>query len=304
MHTTRLKRQLLMFAAPLMAIGVMACDDSTSPQEGTGQFSVALTDAPSAMFAEAIVDIGAIQLVGGEGPPITLTTDGGVHDLLELQNGVMADLATLDIEAGTYNQLRLIVESAQVTLAEGFEFADGTTTRTLFVPSGAQTGIKVNLRYADADEESNGVAISSGETILVVLDMDVEQNFVLQGDLDGPSGLLDVLFTPLLRASVLDVAGSISGTVTYTSATPADETEFASIQAELDESTSLVLEEMQTTTVATSAAADGTYTLWFVSPGTYDVSASATIGGTLYSDGPQVVPVSEDEDVTAVDFDL
>ncbi|HSM08214.1 MAG TPA: DUF4382 domain-containing protein [Gemmatimonadota bacterium] len=292
-----------MFAAPLFALGAVACEDSTSPADGTGQFSVALTDAPSAMFAEAVVDIGAIQLVGGEGPPITLTNDGGVHDLLELQNGVMADLATLDIEAGTYHQLRLIVESAQVTLAEGFEFADGTTTRTLFVPSGAQTGVKVNLRYADADE-SAGVEISSGETILVVLDMDVEQNFVLQGDPDGPSGLLDVLFTPLLRASILDVAGSISGTVTYTSATPADETEFASIQAELDESTSLVLEEMQTTTVATTAAADGTYTLWFVSPGTYDVSASATIGGTMYSDGPQTVPVSEDEDVTAVDFDL
>lgn len=303
MHTTTLKRQLLMFAAPLFAIGAMACEDSTSPQEGTGQFSVALTDAPSAMFAEATVDIGGIQLIG-DGAPITLTNDGGVHDLLALQNGVMADLATLDVEAGTYHQLRLIVESAQVTLAEGFEFADGTTTRALFVPSGAQTGIKVNLRNADGGEESAGVEISSGETILVVLDMDVERNFVLQGNPDGPQGLLDVQFTPLLRASVLDVAGSISGTVTYTSATPADETEFASIEGELDESTSLVLEEMQTTTVTTSAAADGSYKLWFVSPGTYDVTASATIGGTTYSDGPQTVPVSEDEDVTGIDFDL
>jgi len=304
MRTTTLKRRLFTLAAPLLAIGVMACDDSTSPEEGTGQFSVALTDAPSAMFAEAIVDIGAIQLISDDQAPITLTNDGGVHDLLELQNGVMADLATLDIEAGTYHQLRLIVEAAEVTLAEGFEFADGSTTRTLFVPSGAQTGIKVNLRYADADEESAGVEISSGETILVVLDMDVERNFVLQGNPDGPEGLLGVLFTPLVRASVLDVAGSISGTVTYTSATPADETEFASVEAELDESTSLVLEEMQTTTVTTTAAADGTYTLWFVSPGTYDVSASATIGGAPFSAGPQTVPVGEDEDVTGIDFDL
>lgn len=304
MRTTRLKRRLLMLATPLLAIGGMACEDSTSPAEGTGRFSVALTDAPGAMFAEAIVDIGAIRLIGDAEAPITLTDDGGVHDLLELQNGVMADLATLDIEAGTYHQLRLIVESAQVTLAEGFEFADGSTTRTLFVPSGAQTGIKVNLRSADSDEESAGVAISSGETILVVLDMDVEQNFVLQGNPDTPAGLLGVLFTPLVRASVLDVAGSISGSVTYTSATPADETEFAAIRAELDESTSPVLEEMQTTTVTTSAAEDGTYTLWFVSPGSYDVSASATIGGTTYSDGPKAVDVGEDEDVADVDFDL
>ena len=303
MNTTALRRRLLTLTVPLLALGVPGCEDSTSP-EGTGQFSVALTDAPSAMFAEAIVDIGAIQLIGDEGPPITLTNDGGVHDLLALQNGVMADLATLDIEAGTYHQLRLIVESAEVTLAAGFEFADGTTTRVLFVPSGAETGIKVNLRYADGDEESAGVEISSGETILVVLDMDVEQNFVIQGSPDTPAELIDVLFTPLVRASVLDVAGSISGTVTYSSATPGDETEFASIEAELDEATSLVLEAMQTTMVTTTAAADATYTLWFVSPGTYDVSASATIGGTEYTDGPQTVPVGEDEDVTGVDFDL
>ncbi|MFW6083718.1 MAG: DUF4382 domain-containing protein [Gemmatimonadota bacterium] len=302
--STTLRRGLLTVAAPLLALAFGACDESTSP-EGTGQFSVALTDAPSAMFAEAVVDIGAIQLFGGAGGPITLTQDGGVHDLLELQDGVMADLATLDIEAGTYHQLRLIVESAEVTLAEGYEFADGSTTRALFVPSGAQTGIKVNLRYAeDAGEESAGVEIASGETILVVLDMDVERNFVLQGDPDGPEGLLDVLFTPLVRATVDDVAGSISGTVTYSSDTPADETEFASIEAELDPATSTVLEEMQTTTATTSAAADGTYTLWFLSPGTYDVSASADIGGTAYSDGPLSVPVDEGEDVTGVNFDL
>lgn len=302
MDRTILRHGLLAVAAPLLMLGAGACDEATSP-DGTGQFSVALTDAPSAMFSEATVDIGAIQLVGEASGPITLTQDGGVHDLLDLQNGVMADLATLDIEAGTYHQLRLIVESAEVTLAEGYEFSDGTTTRSLFVPSGAQTGVKVNLRHAEnTSEESGGVEISSGETILVVLDMDVERNFVLQGDPDGPEGLLDVLFTPLVRASVEDVAGSISGTVTYTSATPADETEFASVEAVLDEST--LLEEMQTSTATTTAGADGSYKLWFLSPGTYDVSASANIGGTDYSDGPQSVPVGEGEDVTGVDFTL
>lgn len=302
MDRTILRHRLVAVAAPLLMLAAGACDEATSP-DGTGQFSVALTDAPSAMFSEATVDIGAIQLVGEASGPITLTQDGGVHDLLDLQNGVMADLATLDIEAGTYHQLRLIVESAEVTLAEGYEFSDGTTTRSLFVPSGAQTGVKVNLRHAEnTSEESGGVEISSGETILVVLDMDVERNFVLQGDPDGPEGLLDVLFTPLVRASVEDVAGSISGTVTYTSATPADETEFASVEAVLDEST--LLEEMQTSTATTTAGADGSYKLWFLSPGTYDVSASANIGGTDYSDGPQSVPVGEGEDVTGVDFTL
>lgn len=299
-----LRHRLVAVAAPLLMLAAGACDETVSPG-GTGQFSVALTDAPSAMFSEATVDIGAIQLVGEAGGPITLTQDGGVHDLLDLQNGVMADLATLDIDAGTYHQLRLIVESAEVTLAEGYEFADGSTTRSLFVPSGARTGVKINLRHADdTSEGSAGVEIASGEEILVVLDMDVSQNFVLQGDPDGPEGLLDVLFTPLVRATVEDVAGSISGTVTYTSATPSDETEFASIEAVLDESTSTLLEEMQTTTATTTAGADGSYKIWFLSPGTYDVSASANIGGTDYADGPRTVPVEDAENVTGVNFDL
>jgi hypothetical protein len=290
-------------AVSLLAMGTGACDDSATSPEGTGQVTIALTDAPTSMFASATVDIGAIRLFG-EGAPITLTEDGGIHDLLELQDGVMADLATLDVEPGTYNQLRLVVESAEVTLADGYEFDDGTKTRELQVPSGAQSGIKINLRAADGNEDGAGIQIASGETILVVVDLDVSRNFVLQGNPADKLGVQGVLFTPLLRATVNDVAGSISGLVTYSSATPADETERATVQAELDPLTSLVLEEMQTTTATATAAEDGTYTLWFLSPGTYDVSASATIGGTEYTDGPRTVPVGENEDVENIDFEL
>lgn len=301
-HLTR--KIFTVAAVPLLTIAAGACDDSATSPDGTGQVTVALTDAPTSMFASATVDVGAVRLLGEGGPPITLTEDGGVHDLLELQDGIMVDLAMLDVDPGTYTQLRLVVESAEVTLAAGYQFADGTTTRELQVPSGAQSGIKVNLRAADGNEDGAGIEIAAGETILVVVDLDVSRNFVLQGDPDSPQGLQDVLFTPLLRATVNDVAGSISGTVTYTSATPADETEFATIEADLDPLTSLVLEDMQTTTATTTAAADGTYTLWFLSPGSYDLSASATIGGMEYTDGPQTVAVGQSEDVEDVDFDL
>ncbi|MGD8495340.1 MAG: DUF4382 domain-containing protein [Gemmatimonadales bacterium] len=291
-------------AVPLLTLATGACGDSGTSPGGTGQVTIALTDAPTSMFASATVEIGAIRLIPDDGPPVTLTEDGGTHDLLELQDGIMTDLATLDVDPGTYTQLRLVVNSAEVTLADGLEFADGTTTRELPVPSGAQSGIKVNLRSADGDAETAGVQIASGQTILVVVDLDVSRNFVLQGDPDGPQGLMGVLFTPLLRATVNDVAGSISGTVTYTSATPADETEYAGIQADLDTSLPFVLPVMQTTTATTTAAADGTYTVWFLSPGTYDVSASATIGGTEYTDGPVSVPVGDGETVEGVDFEL
>ncbi|MFQ5529908.1 MAG: DUF4382 domain-containing protein [Gemmatimonadota bacterium] len=299
----RLTRSILPLAALVGVSVVGGCNENTGPQDNTARVTVALTDAPDAMFDEASVEIGAVSLTRAGGPHVVLTDAGGTHDLLMLQDGVMVDLATLDIDPGRYLQLRLVVLSASVTLAEGLEFADGTTSRDLFVPSGAQSGIKINLRTADGDDASAGVDISSGETILVV-DMDVSQNFKIQGSSDTPAGIRDVKFTPLLRATVEDVAGSISGAVTYPSATPADETEFAQITADLDPATSTVLEAMQTTAVTTVTGADSTYTLWFLSPGTYDVSAGATIGGTDFSDGPQSVSVGDDEAVTGVDFSL
>ena len=299
----RLSTSILPLAA-IAAVSVTAgCGDNTNtgPQDGTARLTIALTDAPDPMFAEAVVEIGAVSLIPADGPPVTLTDAGGAHDLLMLQDGVMVDLATLDIDPGRYLQLRLVVLSASVTLAEGFEFNDGTMgPRDLSVPSGAQSGIKINLRNADGPA---GVDISSGETILVV-DMDVSQNFKIQGSAGTPAGIRDVKFTPLLRATLVDVAGSISGAVTYPSATPADETELATITADLDPATSSVLEEMQTTMVTAVAGADSTYKLWFLSPGTYDVSAAATIGGTEFTDGPQSVSVGEGENVTGIDFSL
>ncbi len=304
---------LLRFATkifPLAAIAAVSvaagCGDDTGPQDGTARLTVALTDAPNPMFAEASVEIGAVSLIPADGPPIVLADAGGTHDLLMLQNGVMADLATQVIDGGNYLQLRLEVLSATVTLAEGVEWSDGTTgQRSLSVPSGAQSGIKINLRTADGDASSAGVDISSGETILVV-DMDVARNFKIQGSAGTPAGIRDVKFTPLLRATLMDVAGSISGTVTYPSATPADETEFATITA--DQDTSPLLEAMQTMMVTTVAGSDSTYTLWFVAPGTYDVSAAATIdvGGTdtEFTADPQSVSVSDGENVTGVDFSL
>jgi hypothetical protein len=299
-------------AALTLGLAVGGCGDSTGP-DAPATFKVMLTDGPAEYLASADVEIDEVWAIQAGGPPIQLSADGGSYNLLELQNGVMTELASAELDASIrILQLRLHVVSANVTLGDDgdgtdYMFATGGNTQELFIPSGAQSGIKINLRGDEGNEDGAGVDLVPGETILAVVDMDVEQNFVFTGDASDPTMLPEMLFTPLLRATVEDVAGSISGTVTYTSATPDEAGEYAAIDAELADST-VPVEEMETQTASAVAdPVDGSYTIYFLSPGTYDVNASATIDGTPYPVAP-VPPVSVEvgngENVTGVDFSL
>lgn len=320
----RMTKGFARWLLPLLVVPLLmvACDD-----DGTGvdspQLSVVLTDSPCALYAEATVDIGAIEIISADGPPEPLTDAGGSHNLIELQNGVTADLATLAIDPGTYLQLRLVVTGARVTLADGLQFTDGSTEKELFVPSGAQTGIKINLSTADG-EEGSGIEID--DNMILVVDMDVCQNFVVQGDPTTAAGINDVLFTPLLRAVVRDVAGSISGSVTHTDGNvlTADldgdgtaEAQSLTVQAALQSSD--VIEELQTLEAsAITSTSDGSYTIHFLSPGEYEVGVNGDADGDGTddftfevadgdaSDGgsplPATVTVGEGEDVQNVDF--
>lgn len=190
-----------------------ACDDDETGLtglDGDARVQVLLTDAPTDSLSEATVWISRAYLQAGagpDGPGIDLfnAEDEGVDakefDLLDLQNDITAELTDAsDIESGTYQQLRLVVDSARVTLAEvdtdgddtpdtQLTFQDGSESKLLFVPSGMQSGIKVQLDApidADADELT-----------IVVVDFDVNDSFVFQAS--PQAGIRDVLFTPVLH---------------------------------------------------------------------------------------------------------
>lgn len=261
-----------------------ACDSPTDSNRNA-TLRVLLTDAPADYLASAVVDIGRIEILPADGgPAIVVVEDAGSYDLLQLQDGVTADLGIAPIEAGQYSQLRMIVQSAELTLADGYEFNDGTTTRTLFVPSGAQTGIKINLTSADG-EENAGVDIRPGETVLVV-DFDVSQNFVIQGNPDTPAGIQGILFTPTLRAIIRDVAGSIAGTVAAPAGVTVEGLQVTATREGAEEAaaTALVKE-------------DGTFLMPFMTPGTYSVTVAAP---DAHSANTVEVTVDENEAVTGV----
>lgn len=286
-------------------VALAGCDDmgSTGVAAGDATLKVLLTDAPAEYVEAARVDIGAVELVPADGQDdgtgiITLTEDGtdGYVDLLELQDAATAQLAELDIESGTYSQLRLIVDSAEVELIDGYTFNDGSTTQTLFVPSGAQTGIKLNLGANDGD--TDGVEIAPGETVLV-LDFDVNQSFVIQGDPETPAGINGMIFTPTLRVAVQDVAGSIAGTVSKA----ADSMNVDGLTVTADPLGDGTLEAYQTETATAVTDSLGAYTVHYLVPGDYNVSVAADSG--FVTDPASIdVTVGEAEDVTGTDFQV
>lgn len=242
----------LKYSALALAAGLAGCEGGAGPQ--MSHVFVRLTDAPAGITS-ASAWISTVYLVGGDGVPRDTITTGPSkeYDLLSLQGGVTALLGDQTIPAGDYQQLRLVVDSAFVLL-------DGETDpRILKVPSGMQTGIKV---------EWNGpVHIQPGQTVLTV-DFDVSQSFVIT----GPTPPRQVLFKPVLHGVVQDVAGSISGT-----STPATTVLFA-INANNDRVAS-----------APADATTGAYKLMFLPPATYTVLDSNTTNAHKVTSAPVVL---------------
>ena len=290
---------LTFFAAGCGVDDGVSVDGEGDLLEKTGTtVTVLLTDAPSDYIATAEVDIGRVEIIPAEGTdaaPVLLSEDGtdGFVNLLDFQDAATTPLAQADIEPGAYVQLRLVVEAARVSLIEGYTFRDGSTEKDLFVPSGAQTGIKLNLHDQDETEEFE---IVPGETVLV-LDFDVNQSFVLRGNPETPAGVHGVNFTPAIRVTARDVAASISGVVSAAEegidvegltvrATPLGEGDIAGYQTE---------------TGTALTAEDGSYTIWFLVPGEYEVTVDLDPG---FASDPEshTVDLGESEDVTDIDF--
>jgi hypothetical protein len=298
-----------LFAVLLAALAPVACaDDAAGPTGATPESDPALdgpafvrilmTDAPADYIAAAEVDIGRVELLpADDGPPIVLSEDGtdGYVNLLDFQNAATTPIAEAEIDAGEYAQLRMIVESARVELMEGYTFRDGSTEMDLKVPSGAQTGIKLNLQ----DEDGGPLTIVPGESVLV-LDFDVNRSFVLKGNFETPAGVHGVNFKPTIRVTGRDVAASISGTVSAGDLEGVSAAGLVVVAEPTDEGD---VEGYQTMAGTAVTAEDGSYTIHFLVPGSYEVTVEVPEG--LGTD-PEVrsVVLGEKEDATGADFTL
>jgi len=204
-------RFLLPLLALCLGLAAAACDTTTTSDsdDATGRLTVLLTDNP-ANLDSAIVTIRRIDLVpedaeDGDGDEddeseiLRFPVEERPIDLLQLQDGVTTTLADVDVPAGEYEQIRLVLGDENYVVAGG-------ERQDLQVPSGQQSGIKILL--PDEVEVEN-----DGDQIELTLDFDVHDSFVLRGN--GR-----YLFKPTVRVQEIQINGdamdmvSVEGAVT------------------------------------------------------------------------------------------
>lgn len=169
---------------------------------GSGTMTVEMTDAPIDSADAVNVNIERVE-VNRTGNPdgwITLNETQETYDLLNLSNGATAVIGSAALEAGTYPQIRLILAEQGHTVEINDKVYDMT------VPSGAQTGIKLNIN-AEIEEDIEYV---------VLLDFDASRSVVQAGS----SEEVPYLLKPVIKAKEKAITGNIEGTVDPATAEP------------------------------------------------------------------------------------
>ena len=182
--------------AILAVAGAMLLLTSCNDDENTNaaRVQVYLVDAP-ADYDGVYVDVEDVQInVAGTGEDDGWYSLDGfepkVYNLLELTNGEAAFLGELEFPAGKLNQVRLI-------LGDNNELEIGNDIIELKVPSGSQSGLKINV-----DEE-----VSSGFLYELIIDFDAGKSVVKAGN----SG--KYILKPVLRANIAALSGAIAGSI-------------------------------------------------------------------------------------------
>lgn len=241
-------------------------DDGVEPAGGQGELVLEVTDAPfdHSIVERAVIRVSDVRILDereeGEqwvdvydGEPLTL-------DLLQLRNGITQRLLQARLDAGSYRQMRLVVDAAALELVNGNVYS--TDDGSLKLTSQDTSGFKV---FFDPPVE-----IVEENVTRFLLDVSLEKTFKPVPASD-PLAATRYQLHPVIRAANLGAGGEIRGFV---------------FRAEDDGSRSpaggavvFVLPPGETDLAAavasTATEADGTFAVLGVDAGSCDVYARA-----------------------------
>ncbi len=193
-----MKRVIILGIAGLSLLAYSCTDLSFAPlpAAGNGQVRLYLIDSPASYdavnIAVARVEVHRDMNDSTSGWYV-INDQPQTYDLLKLRNGASEVLGDSTLTPGKYTQIRLILEA-------GSSVTVGGQTYELTVPSGFQTGVKLNHEFT----------IQSGKLYELYLDFDAERSVRYQGN--------RYRMSPVIRLNAVVTSGSISGVVDPASA--------------------------------------------------------------------------------------
>ncbi|MEJ2697476.1 MAG: DUF4382 domain-containing protein [Candidatus Sulfobium sp.] len=188
----------------LLVLALTSCGGSGNATiaVNSGTLRVVITDAPAVDFAQINVTISGLRVhtsadagTGDAGwHDLTLTEPVRV-DLLSLQDGFFWELGQLPLEAGHYQQVRLLLASNST---------ESPLNNSVVPASGPDAGVELPLDTRP--EDRNGIKIvhqfivSEGMTADLVLDFDGKNSVVVNGN--GTCSLQPVITASVTRQQV------------------------------------------------------------------------------------------------------
>lgn len=181
-----------------VAVFFTACDNSGTGSDGSmGTMTVEMTDAPIDSADAVNVFIERVEVNNAENEDegwIVLNEPQQSYNLLELTNGATEVIGSSELEPGVYNQIRLILSEGGHSVE-----VDGNV-HDMKVPSGPQTGIKLNIN----------AEIEPDFEYVLLLDFDASRSVVAAGQ---PGNAVKYLLKPVIMAKEKAVTGNIEGVI-------------------------------------------------------------------------------------------
>lgn len=243
----------------LVIIFLFSSCNSDDKSETESTVKVVLTDGPFPfdVVTQANVEMTKIELKNENGIYITVFEGSGNYNMVNLTNGVTADVETNVLEPGTYSEAKITFNAANVQFFNGVSFQANVNTNSAHVVS-----------------ISPALVVEEGQTSEILLDLDLDNSFEFLNLLDLPiSGWISSIdfisgcnFQPQLRACDYNQTGEIIGTVQVGGELFAN----ADVSIEIDGDV-----------IHTHSEADGTFKFIGVKEGAYTVTVDTENVGSV-----------------------
>lgn len=179
------------------ALLLTACGGGSA---GSGTLNLSIKDAPIDLATKVVVQFSGVEVKPEGGAPFSIDFASPRQiDLMQYQGTDYAPLLSeYTLPAGKYNWLRLKVIALEDSVRDSYIEFDGGAQYELYIPSGAETGLKLVSGFVVPE---NGVANYT-------IDFDLRQSVL------PPSGGSSAYkLKPALRFVADDSAGHIMGSV-------------------------------------------------------------------------------------------